>query len=172
MTPNPALDTAIRSARYLLFAFNGPIRSTDTVEPADTATAPYDNIDSTTPTAPYIHEAFAACRESGRSIMIISTEPEINVPNYLDAHDLFDSITAIAASVNDAINFLEAALADCLVITSSVADIEAAQEAEAQSIGYARTAEEATFFFGAGAIDVVYSMAELALGIRARAADG
>ena len=29
MTDNPALDSAIRQARHLLFAFDGPIRRTD-----------------------------------------------------------------------------------------------------------------------------------------------
>ena len=32
MTPDPALDAAIREARHLLFAFDGPIRSADKVK--------------------------------------------------------------------------------------------------------------------------------------------
>jgi hypothetical protein len=44
MTPDPALDAAIRHARHLLFTFDGPIRSTDTGEPAD----------PNAPTAPHI----------------------------------------------------------------------------------------------------------------------
>jgi hypothetical protein len=39
MTPDPALDAAIRQARHLLFAFDGPIRNHDTLHvciPLDT----------------------------------------------------------------------------------------------------------------------------------------
>ena len=61
MTPDRALDAVIRDARHLLFAFDGPIRSTGTGEPAD----------PNAPTAPHIHEALAACNESGRTASVI-----------------------------------------------------------------------------------------------------
>ena len=103
MTPDPAaLDAAIRKARYLLFAFDGPIRRTDTGSP----------LDSATPAAPYIYEAFAPCRETDRSVVVISAKAKINVSNYLDAHDLFESVTVIAISVADAIKVLELSPAD------------------------------------------------------------
>jgi len=157
MTPDPALDAAIRDARHLLFAFNGAIRSTDTAEPAD----------PNAPTVPHIRDAFVACSESGRSVVVVSTKPKINVPSYLDAHDLFTPITVIAASVTDAADFLEATPADCLLITSSPAEIEAAQIARAPSIGYARTPDDAAHLVDAGAITFVYSMADVALRLRA-----
>ena len=156
MTPDSALDAVIRDARHLLFAFDGPIRGTDAGELAD----------ANAPTAPHIHDAFAACRESGRSVVVISTKPKIDVPVYLDAHDLFDPITVIAASVSDAINFLKAAPADCLLITSSAADIKTAQAAGTPSIGYARTPDDAAHLVDAGAIAFVYSMADLTLKLR------
>jgi beta-phosphoglucomutase-like phosphatase (HAD superfamily) len=161
MTPDPALDAAIRQARHLLFAFNGPIRRADGVDPADPSA----------PTAPHIQDVFAACRESGRSVVVIGSKPIIDVPAYLDAHDLFAPITVIAGSVADAINFLEAAPADCLLITSSAANIAAAQAAGTPSVGYARTLEDPASLFDAGATAVVYSMAELAVRIRAQTTD-
>ena len=105
MTPSPALDAVIRQTRHLLFAFDGPIRSTDTGEP----------MEPNAPTAPYIHEALAACNESGRSVVVIVPKPPTDVPAYLEAHDLFTLITVIAASVADAISFLELTPADCLL---------------------------------------------------------
>jgi beta-phosphoglucomutase-like phosphatase (HAD superfamily) len=158
MTPDPAaLDAAIRQARHLLFAFDGPIRRTDTGSLLDAAT----------PTAPYIYEAFTACRESGRSVVVISPKTEVDVPNYLDAHDLFEPVTVIAISAADAIKFLEITPADCLLITSSVADVEAAHTAGVPSIGYARPPDDAARLVDAGATAAVFSMADLALSLRA-----
>jgi beta-phosphoglucomutase-like phosphatase (HAD superfamily) len=159
MTPDSAaLDAAIRQSRHLLFAFDGTIVRTDTGNP----------VDSATPTVPYIYEAFAACRESGRSVVVISPKQEIHVPNYLDAHDLFTQITAIAVSVADAINFLEIAPDNCLHVTSTPADIKAAQIAGIPSIGYVRTTDDAAHLVDAGAVAFVYSMADLTVSLRAR----
>jgi len=134
MTPDPAaLDAAIRQAHHLLFAFDGPIRRAGTGSP----------LDSETQTAPYIYEAFTACRESGRSVVVISPETDVHVPNYLEAHDLLELVTVIAISVADAINLLALGPADCLLITSSPADIKATQAAGVPSIGYARTLDDA-----------------------------
>jgi beta-phosphoglucomutase-like phosphatase (HAD superfamily) len=157
MTPDQALDAAIRDARHLLFAFNGPICRTGTADPAD----------PTAPTTPYIHEAVAACHESGRSIVVISIKPKIDVPAYLDAHNLFEPITVITASVADAVNFLEASPADCLLVTSSPADIEDAEARGTSSIGYAQTRDDAAHLIDAGAIAFAHSIAEIALSLRA-----
>jgi beta-phosphoglucomutase-like phosphatase (HAD superfamily) len=161
MTPDSALDAVIRDARHLLFAFDGPIRSTDAGELAD----------ANAPTTPHIHEALAACRESGRSVVVICTKPKIDVPAYLDAHDLFEPITVIAASVEDAINSLKTAPADCLLITSSAADIKTAQAAGTPSIGYARIPDDAAHLVDAGAIAFIFSMADVALRLRAQTSD-
>ena len=159
MTPGPAaLDAATRQARHLLFAFDGPIRRTATGSPLDPAT----------PTAPYIYEVFTACRDSGRSVVVISPKTEIHVPNYPDTHDLFEPIAVIAISVADAIKFLELTPADCLLITSSPADIQAADTSGVPSIGYANTEDSADLLFEAGASAIVYSMADLTLRLRAR----
>jgi phosphoglycolate phosphatase-like HAD superfamily hydrolase len=157
MTTDPALDAVIRQARHLLFAFDGPIRSVDARKPAD----------STMPTTPHIHDALTACRESGRSVIVISTKPKIDVPAYLDAHDLFAQITLIAASVADTVNTLETTPDSCLLITSSTADIRGAQVAGTPSIGYARTSKDAAHLVEAGANAFIYSMSDLALRLRA-----
>jgi beta-phosphoglucomutase-like phosphatase (HAD superfamily) len=112
-----------------------------------------------------------ACRESGRLAVVISPEPSIDVSAYLDAHDLFTQVTVIAASVADATNFLEATPDRCLLITSSTAEIEAAQAARTPSIGYARTPAVAAHLAAAGAITIVYSMADIALALRAHQPD-
>jgi beta-phosphoglucomutase-like phosphatase (HAD superfamily) len=158
MTPDPAaLDAAIRQASHLLFAFDGPIRRTDTGSP----------LDSETPTAPYIYEAFAACRESGRSVAVISPKTEVDVPNYLSVHDLFEPVTVIAISIADAINFLELTPADCLLIASSTTDIQVAEATGVPSIGYSRIAGDAASLVDAGAATFVYSLADVALKLRA-----
>jgi beta-phosphoglucomutase-like phosphatase (HAD superfamily) len=162
MTPNPvALDAALRYARHLVFAFNGPILSAD----AGGLT------DLTAPTAPYIYEAFTACRESGRSVVVISAKPPIDEPAYLDAHGLFTQITVLAGAVDDAIDFLETTPAACLLVTSSPADIQAAQAAGIPSIGYARPPDTAAQLIEAGAATYVYSIADIALSLREHGLD-
>ncbi len=162
MTPDPALDAAIRRSRHLLFTFDGPIRRVDPGKP----------VDPITPTAPHIHEALSACRETGRSAVVITPKPLIDVPAYLDTYDLFTLVTVIAASISDAVSTLEAPPADCLLITNSPADIKAAQAGGTLSLGYARTPDDAAHLVDAGASAVVYRMADLALRLRARVADG
>jgi phosphoglycolate phosphatase len=157
MTANLALDTVIRDARYLLFVFDGPIRSVDAGKPAD----------STTTTAPHIHEALAACRESGRSAAIISSDPPTDVRAYLDAHGLLTQVAVVASSISKAASALETSPADCLLITSSPTDIKAAQAAGVPSIGYANKLgkREGMTEINAGA--VIGSIADLALSLRA-----
>ena len=88
-----------------------------------------------------------------------------------DGPNLFEQVTIIAISVADAINFLELTPTDCLLITSSVDDVEAAQAAGTPSIGYARTPDDAAHLVDAGAITFVYSMADTAIKLRARTSD-
>lgn len=161
MTSNAALDAAIRKARHLFFSFDGPIRSTETG----------DRSDPNVPTTPHIYEALVACYESGRSVVAISTKPQIDVPAYLDRNDLFTLITVIAASVADAINYLELTPADCLLITSSPADIETAQAAGVPSIGYVRATGDAARLADSRATMLIYSMTDLALSLRAHKLD-
>jgi hypothetical protein len=68
MTHNPEIDLAIRKARHLLFAFDGPIRSRNAG----------DTSDPNTPTAPHIYEALVACYESGRGLSNQSYAPLVS----------------------------------------------------------------------------------------------
>lgn len=102
---------------------------------------------------------------------VLTPKPLIDVPAYLSAHDLFTQVTVIVVSVADAINFLEATPADCLLVTSSPADIEGAQAEGVAAIGYAPTPDAAARLADAGATAVVYSMADLALTLRAHPLD-
>jgi beta-phosphoglucomutase-like phosphatase (HAD superfamily) len=154
-----ALDAVIRQARYLLISFDGPIRSVKTGSPTDSTTA-------AVPPAPHIHDVLAACRESGRSAAVISTTPLVEVRAYLDAHDLSTQITVVALSIGEASSALEASPTDCVAITSSPSDIEAAQTAGVPAIAYAKTPDDAEHLAQAGACTFVYSVMDLALRLR------
>jgi beta-phosphoglucomutase-like phosphatase (HAD superfamily) len=156
MTPNPDLDVVILRARHLLFAFDGPICRVDEGKPVNQAA----------PTAPHIHDALTACRESGRLAAVVSTNPPSDVRAYMDAHDLLNQITTVAASVAEAATALEAAPPDCLLITSSPADIKAAKAAGTPAVAYARTPQDAAHLTEIGITSFVYSMADLALSLR------
>lgn len=160
MTSDQALDSAIRQAQHLLFAFDGPIRSVDKAKPADSVAV-------AAPTAAYLYEALAACHESGRSVAVIGASSPTEVRDYLDAHDLLARVAVVAASISEAASTLEASPVDCLLVTSSPADIEAAQVAGTPSIGYARTPDDAVHLVDTGAIAFVYTMADLTLRLRA-----
>jgi phosphoglycolate phosphatase len=160
-SPRAKLGEIIRQARYLLFAFDGPIRSLSGGD------RPHEASD-TAPPSPYIHDALAACHESGRFAAVISTAPRAEVLAYLDAHDLFTPVTLIATSIDDAITELEASHSECVLITSTPTDATAAQAAGVSVIAYAKMRDSAEHRAVMGATIVVYSMIDLALKLRAR----
>jgi beta-phosphoglucomutase-like phosphatase (HAD superfamily) len=163
-SPLAALDRIIRQAQYLLISFDGPIRSMDRGNPAHST-------DAAAPPAPHIYDVLTACRESGRSVAVISTTPVAEVHAYLAAHDLSSQITIVAASIGEAASAIETSPTDCAAITSSQADIRAARIAGTPAIGFARTPQDADHLVEAGAVALVYSMADIALRLRARATD-
>jgi beta-phosphoglucomutase-like phosphatase (HAD superfamily) len=121
----------------------------------------------TTLTSAYLHDALAACHESGRAVAVISADSPIDVHDYLNAHDLSTQVAAVAVSIGEAASTLEAAPVDCPLITSSPADIEAAQAAGTPTTGYGQTPDDAAHLVDAGATAFVYNMAVLALSLRA-----
>lgn len=164
MTPDSAaLDAAIRQSRHLLFAFDGPVRSVDKAKAIGSGVVTALN-------SAYLHDALAACHESGRSVAIISANSLMEVRDYLNAHDLSTQVDAVAASIGEAAHTLEAAPVECLLITSSPADIEAAQATGTPTIGYARTPDDAAHLVDAGATASIYSMAEIVLVLRSQTA--
>jgi phosphoglycolate phosphatase len=158
-SPRAKLGEIIRQARYLLFAFDGPIRSMSEEDRPNEAS-------DTAPPAPYIHDVLAACHESGRFAVVICTAPSAEVLAYLNAYDLFTRVTLIAASIGDAITELEASPSECAFITSMPSDAEATQTAGVPTIAYAKTRDDARHQAAARAT-VVYSLADLALSLRA-----
>lgn len=160
MTPDRALDAVIRNARYLLLAFDGPIRSMDKVKPADST--------ATAPVSAYLSETLAARHESGRSAAVISSNSPAEARHYLNAHDLLNRVAVVAVSIGEAASALEASPANCVVIMSSPADIEVTRATGTPSIGYARTPDDAARLVDAGATVFVYSLADVVLRLRAR----
>ena len=134
---------------------------------------------------PYLHDVVAACRESGRAIVVISNNSASAVRAYLNAHDLASQISVVAARtqpdpvilkpsphlVNEAASALGASQSTCAVVGDSQSDIQAARAAGALSIGYAKTVADADHLAAVGAGAVIVSLADLALRLRARAAD-
>ena len=100
MTPDStALDAAIRQARHLLFAFDGPVRSADKARSIGSAVV-------TALTSAYLHDALAACHESGRSVAVISADSPTEVHDYLNAHDLSTQVAVVAVSIGEAVSTL------------------------------------------------------------------
>lgn len=131
---------------------------------------------------PHVNDAISACRESARSIAVISNNSEKAVRAYLAAHDLYSQIDVIAARTScdpailkpspyltdQAAGRLGTSTSACVVIGDSLADIESAQHAGALSIGYAPTSSDRERLATAGAGTIILSMADLALRLRAR----
>jgi beta-phosphoglucomutase-like phosphatase (HAD superfamily) len=110
----------------------------------------------------YIHEALAACRDSGRALAVIGRQSAEAVRTYLAGHGLSDQL------VEDAIGALEATPAECALITASAVGIDAAHGVGTQVIGYARTPHDREHLADAGATYIIPSLADLTLRLRAR----
>jgi HAD superfamily hydrolase (TIGR01549 family) len=130
----------------------------------------------------YAHDVVTACRESGRSVAVISNNSEPAVRAYLAAHDLDRQITVVAARtgpdpatlkpspylIERAASLLGTDSTACVVIGDQARDIEAARAAGARSIGYAATRDAAVHLSDAGADTIITTMAQLTLRLRAR----
>jgi myo-inositol-1(or 4)-monophosphatase len=137
---------------------------------------------STARPAAYVHEALAACRDSGRTPAIISRNSAQAVSSYLDKHGLADqapNVTALASFppghlqtfphlLEDTIHALGATPDGCALITATEAGIDTAQGIGAHPIGYATTPAASERLTAAGAACVIPSLADLTLRLRAR----
>lgn len=140
---------------------------------------------SAVPTAaptPHVNDVISACRDSARSVAVISNNSEKAVRAYLAAHDLDNQIDLIAARIScdpallkpspylieQAASKLGTSASACVVVGDSPADVESARSAGALSIGYARTSADLECLTAAGADATIFSMADLALRLRAR----
>jgi beta-phosphoglucomutase-like phosphatase (HAD superfamily) len=129
-----------------------------------------------------VHEAIAACQDSGRIPAVISCHSTQAVTACLTAYDVADRIKHVAGAttfppghmspkadlLTDAISALNAAPGECALITASSAGIDAARGAGSLSIGYALTPATRQHLSTAGAGTVIPSLADLTLRLRAR----
>lgn len=130
----------------------------------------------------YVHDALAACRDSGRTSAVIGRQSADAVRTYLAKHGLSDQTACVIATgsyppghlqtlahlAEDAIGALRATPAECALITASPAGIDAAHGLGAQPIGYARTPADREHLADAGATCIIPSLADLTLRLRAR----
>jgi beta-phosphoglucomutase-like phosphatase (HAD superfamily) len=130
----------------------------------------------------YIHEALAACRDSGRTAAIVSRHSADAVRAYLDQHSLGDQIrhfTAVSGYppghlqtrshlTEETVRALGSKSADCALITASAAGIDAARKTGTHTIGYPTTPSTSQNLTAAGATCIVQSLADLTLRLRAR----
>ena len=137
---------------------------------------------STATAAGYIHEALAACHDSGRRAAIVSRHSEGAVDDFLARHGLDDQILHVTAIgsyppghlqtgphlIEDTIRALDATPTECALITAWTASIDAARKTGTQAIGYATTPGTSQSLTAAGAACIVQSLADLTLRLRAR----
>ncbi len=132
--------------------------------------------------APYVHDVVTSCRDSRRPIAVVSNNSDRAVRAYLALHGLDDRIELVAARtssdpallkpsphlINQAITGLGAPPRQCVLIGDSATDMQAADLAGTDSIGYANKPGKHARLTEAGAGAVVSSLAELVLSLRAR----
>jgi len=132
--------------------------------------------------AGYAHETIAACRDSGRTPVIVSRRSVAAVDDWLARYGLSEQIRhAFAAGryppghlagggdqAGNAVKALGAAAGQCVLITASPGDIRATRARGVRCIGYAADKAAAQGLSAAGADAVVLSLADLTLRLRAR----
>lgn len=131
---------------------------------------------------PYVHEVLAACRETGRTVAVVSNNSTRAVTAYLERHGLIDGVARITARTSSdpallkpsphlierAVGDLDADSAASALVGDSLTDIEAAHRAGVASIGYANKPGKHERMTQARAGAVITSMADLVLWLRAR----
>ena len=132
--------------------------------------------------AAYVHEVITSCRESGRTLTIVSNNSAKAVQTYLTRHALDGPIGCVIARtspdpdllkpsphlLDQAITANNADPAECTLVGDQVTDILATREAGTHSIGYANKPGKTHTLADAGADAVITSLAHLALALRAR----
>jgi myo-inositol-1(or 4)-monophosphatase len=132
--------------------------------------------------AAYVHEALAACRDSGRSLAILGYSSIQAVTDYLDRHSLTTQVGHVSALpaayppghlqpagflLEETVRSIGATPEECALITASPASTDTARSLDMPVIGYATTpavSERLT----AGANCLIPSLADLTLRLRAR----
>ena len=128
-----------------------------------------------------VHDVITACRESGRTVTIVSNNSAQAVHAYLTRHALDGPIsTVIARTTPDpallkpsphlidlAVTANNARPTQCALVGDQVTDILATREAGSYSIGYANKPGKSQDLTDAGADSVITNLAYLALAVRA-----
>jgi phosphoglycolate phosphatase len=140
---------------------------------------------STAAPTPYVHEVATACKDSGRSVAVVSNNSARAVHAYLARHGLDDRISLVVARTNHdpallkpsphlimlAVDALNAEPDECALVGDSVTDIQGAHLAGVESIGYANKPGKRERFTAAGTGAIINSLVDLALRLRARVID-
>lgn len=129
---------------------------------------------------PYVHEVLAGCRETGRTVAVVSNNSARAVSAYLDRHSLSDGVALVVARTSHdpallkpsphlleiAVQKLAADPAATAFVGDSLTDIEAAHRAGIASIGYANKPGKQDRMTQLNAGAVITSMSDLALSLR------
>ena len=131
---------------------------------------------------PGVHALITSCRESGRTLTVVSNNSERAVRTYLTRHALDGPISTVIARTSpdpsllkpcphllqQAITATNGEPENCALIGDQLSDIEAARHAGTHSIGYANEPGKAESFASAKADAIISSLTSLTLAIRAR----
>jgi phosphoglycolate phosphatase len=129
---------------------------------------------------PYVHEVVTGCRDTGRTVTIVSNNSARAVHAYLAQHGLDDRIPLVIARtshdpallkpdpylINQAVAALAAEPGECALVGDSTTDVEGAQLASVHAIGYANKPGKSERLAQAGAGAVITSLADLAIRLR------
>lgn len=142
------------------------------------------SIGSARPT-PYAREVAEACRQTGKTLAVVSNNSTAAVEAFLTAHGLAETVDLVVGRnepdpallkpapylVNRAASLLGVPPSDCALVGDSVSDITAAHTAGVRSIGYANKPYKHQRLTQAGAHAVTTSMGDLATALLGREID-
>jgi HAD superfamily hydrolase (TIGR01509 family) len=131
--------------------------------------------------AAYVHDVASSCRESGRTVAVVSNNSAQAVRAYLQRHGLNDQVDLVIARtsadptqlkpsshlIDQAIRQLAAQPDRCALVGDSITDIQAGQDAHIATIGYANRPGKHEYLTKAGATAVITSLADLVIPLRA-----
>lgn len=128
--------------------------------------------------AAYLLDAATACRNSGRTLTIISRHATAAVRSYLDREYLESQVTHVIARDHEpqpipellkrAFTTIGITPAECTLITASAEAIRDAASTGVNTIGYTRAPGDRERLTAAGASATIGSLADLTLRLRAR----
>jgi phosphoglycolate phosphatase len=131
---------------------------------------------------PGLHALVTSCRESGRTVTVVSNNSARAVRAYLTDHALDGPIGVVIARtspdptllkpcshlLHQAITATHADPAACALVGDQVSDIDAARQAGIHSIGYANKPGKTASFADAHAGAIITSLAPLTLALHTR----